>query len=304
MTNFWPGLVHTPVTPFTADLRIDYAAYAKVLDFHIRNGAEALALPMHLGESVSLSDMEKRALLEFALGHVGTRVPVISHVSDSGTVIALARAKHAESLGVAALVVSTPYYWTPPAAMLVEHFAQIGAAVRLPFFVHNAPDDMAGVKINADLVLELAERRPNFAGVVDSGLDWQFMIEVISEARRLKPDFQLISGTEYMVSTGAIGGRGMFSSLAGIAPHLVRHLHDLCAAEKFVDARRPQEALAALRQMVKAGGVSSLKAAMRIMGRDAGAPRPPNDALADPEASRLAADLATLPALGVEPRGW
>lgn len=304
MTTFQPGLVHVPVTPFTADLRIDYPAYGQVLDFHIRHGAEALALPMHLGESVSLSDMEKRALLEFALGHVGTRVPVIAHVSDSGTAIAAGRARHAESLGVAALVVSTPYYWTPPAAMLVEHFAQVGAAVRLPFFVHNAPDDMAGIKLTADLVLRIAERRPNFAGVVDSGLDWQFMIEVVSEARRLNPDFQLISGTEYMVSTGAIGGRGMFSALAGIAPQLVRQLHQLCAAEKFVEARPPQEALAALRQAVKAGGVSSLKAAMRSMGRDPGTPRPPNDGLPDPDAKRLAAELAALPALQAEPRGW
>lgn len=304
MTTFQPGLVHTPVTPFTADLRIDYAAYANVLDFHVKSGADALALPMHLGESVSLSDMEKRAILEFALKHLDSRIPVIAHVSDSGTAIAAARAKHAESLGVAALVVSTPYYWTPPAAMLVEHFTQIGAAVRLPFFVHNAPDDMAGVKINADLVLKLAERRPNFAGVVDSGLDWQFMIEVISEARRLKPDFQLISGTEYMVSAGAIGGRGMFSALAGIAPELVRQLHTLCAAEKFVEARQPQEALAAIRQAVKAGGVSSLKAAMRTMGRDAGTPRPPNDALRDADATRLLTELAAVPALASEPRGW
>jgi len=304
MTTFQPGLVHTPVTPFTADLRIDYPAYATVLDFHIANGAEALALPMHLGEAVSLSDMEKRALVEFALKHVGTRVPVIAHVSDSGTVIALARAKHAESLGAAAIVVSTPYYWTPPAAMLIEHFAQIGGAVRLPFFVHNAPEDMAGVKINADLVLKLAERRPNFAGVVDSGLDWQFMIEVTSEARRLNPDFQLVSGTEYMVSAGAIGGRGMFSALAGIAPKLVRQLHDLCAAEKFVEARAAQEALAALRQAVKAGGVASLKAAMRTMGRDAGTPRPPNGTLAEPDATRLLTDLASVPALAAEPRGW
>jgi dihydrodipicolinate synthase/N-acetylneuraminate lyase len=139
---------------------------------------------------------------------------------------------------------------------------------------------------------------------VDSGLDWQFMIEVISEARRLNPAFQLVSGTEYMVSAGAIGGRGMFSALAGIAPNLVRRLHGLCAAEKFVEARATQEALAALRQAIKAGGVSSLKAAMRRMGRDAGVPRPPNGALSEAHAARLLADLAAVPSLAAEPRGW
>ena len=28
--------------------------------------------------------------------------------------------------------------------MLLEHFAQIGAAVDIPFFVYNAPEEMAG----------------------------------------------------------------------------------------------------------------------------------------------------------------
>ena len=63
MSQFLPGLVHTPVTPFTRDQRIDYELYGKLIAFHLRNGAESLALPMHAGESVSLSDRERQELL-------------------------------------------------------------------------------------------------------------------------------------------------------------------------------------------------------------------------------------------------
>ena len=49
MTVFQPGLVHTPVTPFKADQSIDYDVYAKILEWHVKNGAEALALPMPEG---------------------------------------------------------------------------------------------------------------------------------------------------------------------------------------------------------------------------------------------------------------
>jgi len=63
MPPFNPGLVHTPVTPFTRERAIDFDRYAKVIEFHLANGAEGLALPMHAGESVSLSDGERRALL-------------------------------------------------------------------------------------------------------------------------------------------------------------------------------------------------------------------------------------------------
>ena len=71
-------------------------------------------------------------------------MPVIAHVSETGTAIAAALARHAEEAGAAAVIATTPYYWTPPPAMVLEHFAQIGAAVRIPFFVYNAPEEMAG----------------------------------------------------------------------------------------------------------------------------------------------------------------
>ena len=50
MTAFRPGLIHTPVTPFQADRSVDFDAYARLVDFHLRHGAEALALPLHCGE--------------------------------------------------------------------------------------------------------------------------------------------------------------------------------------------------------------------------------------------------------------
>ena len=83
------GLAHAPLTPFVNG-RIDYAAYAKILDFHPRHGAEALALPMHAGESVSLTAGERQQLLDFAIQHVAGRIPIVAHVSEAGTEISAA----------------------------------------------------------------------------------------------------------------------------------------------------------------------------------------------------------------------
>ncbi|MBI3042130.1 MAG: dihydrodipicolinate synthase family protein [Betaproteobacteria bacterium] len=304
MPIFQPGLVHTPVTPFTRDRRIDYELYGKLIEFHLRNGADALALPMHAGESVSLSDEERKALLEFAIGKVKGRVPVIAHVSQSGTGMAAALARHAEAAGAAAVVATTPYYWTPPPAMVLEHFAQIAAAVRAPFLVYNAPDEMSGTRITADLALQLMERAGNFAGVVDSSLDWQFMVELVDRARRPRPAFQLLSGAEYLVSAGAVGAKGAFSPLAAIAPGLVRQLYDLCRQDRLFEARAVQEDAAALRQLVKKDGAARLKAALRAMGRDCGEPRPPLRPLGEVEQGALAETLGTLAFLRAEPRGW
>ncbi len=304
MTPFIPGLVHAPVTPFTPQGSVDLERYARLIEFHVKHGADALALPMHAGESVSLSDAEQQALLGLALRQAKGRVPVIAHVSDSGTAIAADRARRAERAGAAAVVATTPYYWTPPPAMVLEHFAQIGAAVGIPFLVFHTPREMGGTKLSTDLVLKLMDRVPNFAGVVDASLDWQFMINVISGAQRKNAAFQLLSGSEYMISAGAIGATSMFSSLAGIAPQLVRKLFDLCRAERYADARPEQEQAAALRQAVKRAGSGGLKGALRAMGRECGETRPPLDPLGTGTYEKLAAELSALPGLGVEPRGW
>jgi 4-hydroxy-tetrahydrodipicolinate synthase len=301
---FEPGLVHTPLTPFAADRSIDFDRYGRMIEFHLRNGAQSLAVPMHAGESVSLTDDERRALTKFAVERTEKRTPIIAHVSDAGTGIAAALARHAQSVGAAAIIATTPYYWTPPPAMILEHFFQIGSAVNIPFFVLNAPEDMGGSRINADLAHKLIEKLPNFSGVVDASLDWQFMIALLTEAARARPDFALLAGSELMVSAGAIGATGVFSALATIAPKLIRRLFDLCRAQKLFEARALQEEAAALRQIVKPGGVAALKAAARALGRDCGDPRPPLLPLDAAAGKKLVAELQSLPALSTEPRGW
>ena len=158
--------------------------------------------------------------------------------------------------------------------------------------------------MGTDLMMKLVDRVPNFAGIVDASLDWQFMINIISNAWRVRPEFQLISGTEYMVSAGAVGATSMFSSLSGVAPKLVHQLYDICRTEKYFDARKVQEDLVELYQLVKHASSGGLKGAMRAMGRDCGQPRPPLDALSAAEYERLAAAVIALPALRDEPRGW
>ena len=301
---FTPGFVHTPVTPFAADETIDWSSFGRLLDFHIANGAQALALPMHVAESVSLTDAEQREVVFFALEKARGKIPVIAHVSDAGTTIAADRAAHAERAGAAAIVITTPYYWTPPADMLLEHFHQIGASVSIPVFLWHAPDEMRGSKITTDLVLKLISRLPNFVGVVDSSNDWQFQINVLSNAQRARPAFQLACGTEYFASAGANGATSFFSALAGVAPVLTRRLYEICRKEDYFEARPLQTHLAALHQIVKSGGFAGLKSALRAMERDCGIPRPPMEPLDASREQGFLGELRRFPPLGAEPRGW
>jgi 4-hydroxy-tetrahydrodipicolinate synthase len=304
MSTLRPGLLHTPVTTFNRDNAVDWQLYGKLIDFHLKHGAEGFALPLHVGESVSLPDEEQRKLVSFVVNRVSGKVPVIAHVSDSGTSIAASRAQHAEQAGASGVIVTTPYYWTPPANMLVEHLDEVCKSTKLPVFVWHAPEDMAGPKIATDTVLKLIDKRPNFAGVVDGSNDWQWQINVLSNAQRVRADFQLICGTEYMISAGANGATGMISALAGVAPVLVKRLYDICRTEQYFEARKAQEATAGLYQTLKRYGFGALKSAHRVMGREVGEPRPPMEGLKEEARGGFAADLERLDVLRAEPRGW
>ena len=303
MSTFQFGLVHAPVTPF-ADEAIDFATYGKLLEFHLAHGAEGIAAPTHAGESVSLTATERRDLLAFVLEKVAGRVPVVANASEAGTSLAADLAAHARQAGAAAVMACVPYYWTPPEGMLVEHFAAIAQASQVPFYVYNAPEEMGGVKITTRIVLALLERAPNFAGLIDKTLDWQLMIEATSEAQRIRPSFALVSGSEYMISASAIGTTGLLSSVAGIAPNLVRELYALCRHEDYKAAYALQLDAATLYQHLQAAGPAGLKAAAAAMNRDCGSARPPLPRLTNAEQSELSDMLAGVAALAHEPRGW
>jgi dihydrodipicolinate synthase/N-acetylneuraminate lyase len=96
----------------------------------------------------------------------------------------------------------------------------------------------------------------------------------------------------------------MFSALSIVAPTLVCRLFELCQRQKLFEARALQEELAALRQIVKPGGVGALKAAARAMGRPCGDPRPPLVPLDATAEKALVAAITALPTIGSEPRGW
>lgn len=304
MTTFKPGLVHVPVTPFRADQSIDYERYAGVLDFHLKNGAEALALPMPQGEDVSLTDAEQRALLAFALKHVAGRAPVIAHVSDPGTAIAVARAKHAATLGAAAIASHPPYFWHPRPAMVAEHLVQIGRATELPFFICTPVVEDAGTHLTAEIVLDVLKQLDNVAGLVDASMRFVFMVETLDLGREIRPTFELLAGTDLMVPNRVVGGSGAFSPLASVAPRLVRELHELCRTQQFVQARKIQEQLAELHHLVKKAGRSGLKGAMRALGRDCGEPRLPALGLGEVELAQFMERVSALPYLRAEPRGW
>jgi 4-hydroxy-tetrahydrodipicolinate synthase len=303
MTQFRFGLVHAPLTPFV-DGKIDLETFEKVIEFHIQQGAEGLAVQTHTGESVSLPVAERKILLELAIKKAAGRVPVIAYVSEAGTSIAADLAIHAKKAGASALIASVPYYWTPPDSMLIEHFATIAQSAALPTYLYNSPHEMNNVKIKTPVVMSLIGTSPYIAGLIDVSMDWQFMIEVIADASRARSDFQLVAGTEYMVSAHATGATGFLAPTAIIAPQLMKHLYQHVCQEKYKEAHDLQVDAAFLYRLFDKYGVAGLKVGAKLMARDCGQARPPLPIMDGVVVDAIAHELTKVKALAIEKRGW
>jgi 4-hydroxy-tetrahydrodipicolinate synthase len=303
MTKFHFGLVHAPLTPFV-DGKIDFETFDKAIEFHIAQGAEGLAIPTHAGESVSLPVAERKALLERAIKKAAGRVPVIANVSEAGTGIAVDLAQHAKAAGAAAVMASVPYYWTPPDSMLIEHFAAIVESASLPTYLYNSPHEMNNVKIKTPVVMALIAKSSHIAGLIDVSMDWQFMIEVIADASRVKPEFQLVAGTEYMISAHATGATGFLAPTAIVAPQLMKNLYEHVCKEKYKEAHDLQVDAAFLYRLFDKHGAAGLKVGAKLMARDCGQARPPLPVMDGVVIDEIAHELTKVKALATEKRGW
>ena len=184
MTVFQPGLVHTPVTPFTRDHRIDFDCFGKLIDFHIRNGADALALPMHAGESVSLTDDEQHAAARVR-GQARRRPRAGDRARERR------RHRHRGRAARATRRTPAPPPSSPPRPITGRRRPRWCSSISrrsarrcgIPFFVYNSPEDMPGTQDHRRAVpqADRAARRISPAWWISS-LDWQFMIELMTYA--------------------------------------------------------------------------------------------------------------------------
>ncbi len=297
------GIVGTPVTPFTAENRLDHAGVERLVTFLIGSGVHALALPMHTGESLNLSLEERKELAEVALAATAGRVPVLIHVSCPGTDQVIELACHAERAGAAGVVVVTPYHWQPSEEELFEHFLRVGSAIEVGLVAYNFPKKL-GVSVTHRLLARLIDRLDNFIGLKDASYDTQYFTEACRLASALRPGFAVFSGIEFMLPAMAVGGAGSFSPCGLIAPGLIRDLYAACVGGDYATARMLQYRFSRLWQALKVAYPSSIKAGMEIMGRPAGPPRGPLLPVSEAARRELWDQLEALGILEGEPHGW
>lgn len=304
MTKLPDGLIHVPVTPFTPDNEVDYATFERVIEFLLAQDASSLCVNLHLAESLNLTLDERKRLAETAVQAVAGRVPVIVHVATPGTDQAVDLARHAERAGADCIVSVAPYYWKPSQDALYDHFAAIMSATGLPFIGYNSPTIMDGVGLSPGTLTRLLEDFPQFLGLKEASHNWETYLELGIAGRKVRPDFGLFVGTEWIIPSLTLGGTACMSVQGGVAPNLVKRLYAAVKEGRLSDALPMQEVITLLYKITKVEYPAPTKAMWEIMGRPVGNPRLPNRPLSADQKNSLRETLETLSILGSEPHGW
>ena len=142
------GIIPALITPFTADERVDEAAFRKVVNAMIDHGVHGLFPVGTGGEFSTLTSEEKKRLMEVTVEETAGRVFVMPNVGAITTAESVALARHAEAVGCDAISAVTPFFLRPSQEELFEHYRAICAATTLPVLAYNIPERTGGVALS------------------------------------------------------------------------------------------------------------------------------------------------------------
>lgn len=279
--------IYAPIpTPFENN-RISYDRLGENLDFWLGSSLAGLVVMGSNGEFVLLSPDEKQELIRYVCRRSSGKKRVIVGTGTESTGETIRLCQVSADAGADAVLVISPWYYkdsmTEP--ILESFFLEVADASPLPVVLYNMPRN-TGVNLSARLAAKLA-KHPNIVGIKDSGGN----IVQISEMIRLAEgeNFAVFAGSaSYLFASLALGAKGGTLALANIFPEECARVQILFEEGKTKEARNLQMKLIESNHAVTAGwGIAGLKAAMELIGKFGGEPRPPLKPLGEKERGEL-----------------
>jgi 4-hydroxy-tetrahydrodipicolinate synthase len=274
------------VTPFTSKGEVDFDKAAELADQLVSRGCDGLVVSGTTGESPTTTVPEKTDLLKVVLDAVGDRARVVQGAGSYDTAETIRRCRDAAEIGAHGLLIVTPYYSKPPQAGVYAHFTAVADATDLPVMLYDIPPRSV-VPIETETILRLAEH-PNIKAVKDAKGDLHAGATIMAQT-----DLEFLSGDDGInLPWLSVGASGFVSVIGHLVPDRLAALRDAAAAGDLDRARSLTRSMAPLVDaMGRLGGVTMVKAALRITGLDVGDPRLPQVAADGPQIEALINDL-------------
>jgi 4-hydroxy-tetrahydrodipicolinate synthase len=263
MQDLLKGTGTALVTPFNADLTIDFHSFKRLLQFNADSGIDYFVVNGTTGESATTNKTEKRELLQIILENNPKNLPVVYGIGGYDTLDIIEHIKEMDWKGVSALLSVSPYYNKPSQKGIIAHYQAIADACPVPVILYNVPK-RTGSNLKATTTLELSKHR-NILGIKEASGDFGQIVDIISG----KPDdFLLISGDDMctvpMVSLGAVG---VISVLANAFPAEMSSMTRAALDGDYQKARSYLSKLSSINpHMYSESSPVGIKEALRLKG--------------------------------------
>jgi len=259
----FPGCLTALVTPFR-DGSVDTKALADLVESQIAAGVHGLVPCGSTGESATMSHDEHLTVVREVVRVARKRVPVVAGTGSNATNEAIKLTRGAQEVGADAALLISPYYNKPTQDGIVQHYAAIADATKIPLIAYNIQGRTAS-NITTETMARLA-RIPRLIGVKEGSGSMGQMLEILHACG---PDFAVWAGDDvFTLPLMAAGGIGVISVTSNVAPAKMVALTDAIRAGDLARARRVNgELMPLFRDLFLEINPIPVKTALAIMGR-------------------------------------
>jgi 4-hydroxy-tetrahydrodipicolinate synthase len=288
-----PGLIVAPLTPFTADLKVDETSLRRQIDYVVEDCAATMvvAAGVETQEYTYLSLEDRKALIRRTIEFVAGRVPVMVGVSHASFRTSIELANDAEKWGAGAvqlLAPLRPFAGPPTRDDLLAYFDAVSRETSLPITLYLNPGPGADVSIPDTIALA---KLPRVQFIKESSRDLARVSRLIVEIDRAG-HARYFTTMQMLLASLMLGGSG--ATMPPPGSEIARHIIQAFVAKDFERAAELQLQFALFpAKWMHRGLAPAMKAAMNLIGVPAGAPYPPYAPLSAEETSALAALLKT-----------
>jgi len=257
------GSIVAIVTPFNNGA-VDEKKLRELVDFQIENGTDAIVACGTTGESSTLDNEEHLDVIRIVFEQTAGRVPVIAGTGSNSTAEAIGMTRKAKEIGVAGVLLVTPYYNKPTQEGLYLHYTAIADAVEIPQILYNVPG-RTGVNLLPETVARLAPHK-NIVAIKEATGSLQQASEVLALCG---DQIDVFSGDDFITfPMMACGAKGVISVTANIMPKAIGDLTDAFYAGDLDKARKLHlDTLKISNAMFIESNPVPVKTALALMGK-------------------------------------
>ncbi len=230
----YQGSIVAVVTPMTDTGEVDFAAWERLIDWHLAEGSDGIVVCGTTGESPTVTLGEAAELTRRATARVRGRIPVVAGSGTNDTSRSIERTRELVAAGADAVLVVTPYYNKPTQEGLLQHFTAIADDAGVPVILYNVPS-----RTGVDLLPETARRLAQHPRIVSLKEATGNAVRLAELRESCGEELEILSGDDPTAAEWMLAGAvGVISVTANVAP---RAMHELATAALAGDAARARE---------------------------------------------------------------